>query len=46
MMNTYKRWPVRFESGSGARLIDDRGNTYIDMIAGIAVNSLGHAHPA
>ncbi|MEA2487598.1 MAG: acetylornithine/N-succinyldiaminopimelate aminotransferase [Actinomycetota bacterium] len=46
LMNTYKRWPVRFESGSGARLIDDRGNTYIDMIAGIAVNSLGHAHPA
>lgn len=45
IMETYTRWPVRFVSGSGARLVDDRGETYLDMISGIAVNSLGHAHP-
>ncbi|MFN2593345.1 MAG: acetylornithine transaminase [Actinomycetota bacterium] len=45
VMNTYKCRPVRFVSGKGARLVDDQGDSYIDMIAGIAVNSLGHAHP-
>jgi acetylornithine/N-succinyldiaminopimelate aminotransferase len=37
---------VVFERGEGVRLFDDKGRAYLDFIAGIAVNSLGHAHPA
>lgn len=43
---TYKRFPVTFSHGKGARIFDVDGKEYIDMLAGIAVNSLGHAHPA
>jgi predicted acetylornithine/succinylornithine family transaminase len=32
--------------GEGCRVFDDRGRSYLDLIAGIAVNSLGHCHPA
>jgi predicted acetylornithine/succinylornithine family transaminase len=46
IMETYKRWPVEFVSGRGARLHDSHGREYIDLVAGIAVASLGHAHPA
>jgi acetylornithine aminotransferase len=42
---TYKRWPVKFVEGSGARLVDAEGRSYIDCVAGIAVASVGHAHP-
>jgi acetylornithine/N-succinyldiaminopimelate aminotransferase len=42
---TYKRWPVTFVEGSGARLVDADGRSYIDCVAGIAVASVGHAHP-
>jgi acetylornithine/N-succinyldiaminopimelate aminotransferase len=42
---TYKRWPVTFIEGSGARLTDAAGRTFIDCVAGIAVASVGHAHP-
>lgn len=43
---TYKRLSVTLSHGKGARLWDVDGNEYIDMLAGIAVNALGHAHPA
>ena len=45
LMNTYKRTPVRFESGRGAVLVDSDGREYIDFLAGLAVASVGHAHP-
>jgi acetylornithine/N-succinyldiaminopimelate aminotransferase len=45
-MPTYKRLPVTFERGEGVRLYDDSGREYLDCVAGIAVNALGHAHPA
>ena len=44
-MSTYKPWPVTFVSGSGARLHDDEGREYLDFAGGIAVASVGHAHP-
>ena len=43
---TYKRLPFTLSHGKGARVWDTNGKEYIDMLAGIAVNSLGHAHPA
>lgn len=46
VMQTYKRLPVAFESGSGVWLTDTGGNRYLDALAGIAVCGLGHAHPA
>jgi acetylornithine aminotransferase len=45
-MNTYARLPVSFTHGEGAYLFDEQGNKYLDAISGIAVNALGHAHPA
>lgn len=45
LMNTYARQPVAFVRGRGARLQDDSGREYLDFVAGIAVNVLGHAHP-
>lgn len=46
LLETYPVPPVELVSGSGATVSDADGNTYIDMLAGIAVNALGHAHPA
>jgi acetylornithine/N-succinyldiaminopimelate aminotransferase len=46
VMQTYRRAPVEFVRGSGARLWDSDGNEYLDFLAGISVNSLGHCHPA
>jgi len=46
LMSTYPPPPVRFVRGEGSRLYDDAGNAYLDMLAGLAVASLGHAHPA
>jgi acetylornithine aminotransferase len=46
VMPTYRRWPVTFVSGEGVRLADDEGRIYLDFVAGVAVNALGHAHPA
>ena len=46
LMNTYARLPVTFKKGDGAELTDTEGKKYIDAISGIAVCSLGHAHPA
>ena len=44
-MGTYKRLPVAFTSGSGAWLLDQDGNRYLDAISGISVCGLGHANP-
>lgn len=46
LMNTYGVPPLTLVKGQGAWVIDDEGREYIDLLAGIAVNSLGHAHPA
>ena len=45
VMNTYARQPIAFKDGKGAVLRDMEGRSYIDCVAGIAVNNLGHAHP-
>lgn len=45
-MSTYKRLPVTFERGEGVWLWDSEGKRYLDAVSGIAVCSLGHAHPA
>ncbi len=42
---TFKRLPLAFRKGRGARLWDVEGREYIDALAGIAVNNLGHCHP-
>ena len=46
VMETYKRLGIAPTSGKGSWLFDDEGNHYLDFIAGIATNSLGHCHPA
>jgi acetylornithine aminotransferase len=45
LMNTYTRQPVAFVRGEGAYLWDEAGKRYLDAVAGVAVNGLGHAHP-
>ena len=45
LMNTYARQPVSFVKGEGVWLYDAEGNRYLDALAGVAVNGLGHAHP-
>ena len=45
VLQTYKRQPVAFVRGSGARLFDTDGREYLDFVSGIGVTSLGHAHP-
>jgi acetylornithine aminotransferase len=45
-MQTYAPQPVAFARGEGAWLWDTEGKRYLDGLAGIAVNGLGHAHPA
>lgn len=45
LLNTYGRLPVTFDHGQGSWLWDTEGNKYLDALAGIAVNSVGHAHP-
>jgi acetylornithine/N-succinyldiaminopimelate aminotransferase len=46
LMQTYLRQPVAIASGRGCRVTDVEGREYLDLLAGIAVNVLGHAHPA
>ena len=46
IMPTYQRLPVTFVRGQGAWLWDDQNKRYLDALSGIAVCSLGHAHPA
>ncbi|MGO9147283.1 MAG: aspartate aminotransferase family protein [Desulfomonilia bacterium] len=45
VMNTYARQPVKVVRGKGCLLWDDAGKEYLDMVSGIAVCNLGHAHP-
>jgi acetylornithine aminotransferase len=45
LMNTYGRQPVTFVKGEGVWLWDEQGRRYLDALAGVAVNGLGHAHP-
>ena len=45
VMQTYARLPVAFVRGEGTRLWDSDGREYLDFLAGLAVVSLGHAHP-
>jgi len=45
VMNTYARLPVSFVRGEGVWLWDGEGKRYLDGLSGIAVNTLGHAHP-
>ncbi len=45
LMNTYARLPIAFTRGEGVWLWDEAGRRYLDALAGIAVNGLGHAHP-
>jgi acetylornithine/N-succinyldiaminopimelate aminotransferase len=46
ILPTYNRAPLSFERGEGAWLVEEGGSRYLDLGAGIAVNALGHAHPA
>jgi len=46
IMNTYGRYDVTFESGLGCKLYDINGLEYVDFVSGVAVNCLGHSHPA
>jgi acetylornithine/N-succinyldiaminopimelate aminotransferase len=46
IMPTYSRLPVTFDRGEGAWLFDENNTRYLDALSGIAVCSLGHAHPA
>jgi acetylornithine/N-succinyldiaminopimelate aminotransferase len=46
LVPAYARMPVEFVRGSGATLWDSDGNEYLDFQTGLAVNSLGHCHPA
>jgi predicted acetylornithine/succinylornithine family transaminase len=46
LMNTYPPQPVTFVRGEGTRLYDVNGKEYLDFLSGLAVTSLGHAHPA
>jgi predicted acetylornithine/succinylornithine family transaminase len=46
VMETYKRTDLAPVRGHGSWLLDERGERYLDFVAGIATNSLGHGHPA
>src|SRR5580700_9732614 len=45
VLQTYRRQPVTFVRGEGVRLFDAEGIEYLDLLSGIGVASLGHAHP-
>ena len=45
VMATYGRIPVAFVRGEGTRLWDSAGKEYLDFLGGLAVTSIGHAHP-
>lgn len=46
LMNTYGQPAIEITGGNGALVTDAQGREYLDLLAGIAVNSLGHGHPA
>ncbi|PWT84111.1 MAG: aspartate aminotransferase family protein [Blastocatellia bacterium] len=45
VLQTYRRAPVTFVRGQGVRLYDSEGREYLDLLSGIGVAALGHAHP-
>lgn len=45
ILQTYNRLPVSFERGKGLKLWDSHGKSYLDFVAGVAVDCLGHCHP-
>jgi acetylornithine/N-succinyldiaminopimelate aminotransferase len=45
LLNTYARYPLALERGKGVWTYDVNGKRYLDMIGGLGVNALGHAHP-
>lgn len=45
LMNNYSRLPIAFTHGQGSHLFDEQNKRYLDALAGIAVNTLGHNHP-
>lgn len=45
LMKVFNRLPVAFTHGEGSYLFDEQGRRYLDALAGVAVNTLGHAHP-
>src|SRR6201997_2203696 len=45
LLHTYSRYPVVLQRGKGVFLFDIEGKRYLDFVAGIGVNALGHAHP-
>jgi predicted acetylornithine/succinylornithine family transaminase len=45
LLPTYNRYPVAFERGKGVFLFDFEGRKYLDFVAGLGVNALGHSHP-
>jgi acetylornithine/N-succinyldiaminopimelate aminotransferase len=45
LLPTYNRYPIALERGKGVFLFDREGNRYLDFVAGLGVNALGHSHP-
>jgi acetylornithine/N-succinyldiaminopimelate aminotransferase len=45
LLPTYNRYPIALDRGRGVFLYDCEGNRYLDFVAGLGVNALGHAHP-
>ncbi len=45
LLPVYARYPVVMDHGTGVYLVDSSGNRYLDLMAGLGVNALGHAHP-
>ena len=45
LMQTYARLPISIVRGQGCKVFDAEGREYLDFVAGVAVNSLGHSHP-
>ena len=46
LMGTFKRLPITLVEGRGVVVLDDAGREYLDLVAGVATNVLGHRHPA
>ncbi|MEW9124131.1 MAG: aspartate aminotransferase family protein [Thermotaleaceae bacterium] len=46
IMKTYGRFDLTLVKGKGPRVYDDQGKAYLDFVSGVAVNCLGHSHPA
>jgi acetylornithine/N-succinyldiaminopimelate aminotransferase len=46
LMDNFRRLPIVLQHGRGAKVFDSDGREYLDLAAGIAVNALGHCHPA